>query len=287
MNIKKSFYIICLLLIISSLAACSDESDETESNKASNDSEEQSAENKNNDEQHTGNQPDLDDEEAQSEDKEDKQEQKDAEYQVSSDWSVKPMDDAEEKVVLLTIDDAPDEHALEMAKTLDGLDVSAIFFVNGHFIDDDEGKEILQEIDELGFPIGNHTMTHADLTTLSEDEQEEEILTVNELVEDAIGEKPKYFRAPHGKNTEYSEQLAEQEGMLLMNWSYGYDWEADYQEPEALTDIMVNSPLLNNGSILLMHDRDWTNEALADIVEGLQDKDYEMLDPELIETEDE
>src|SRR5699024_9983359 len=81
-------------------------------------------------------------------------------------WYLKPLDDQDEEVALITIDDAPDDHAVEMAHTLDDLDVPAIFFVNGHFIDDKEGEEKLKEIDELGFPIGNHTMTHPDLTTI-------------------------------------------------------------------------------------------------------------------------
>ncbi len=210
-------------------------------------------------------------------------ENKEAAYKVTPQWFVTPTDDASEKVVLLTIDDAPDEHAVEMAKTLKGLDAPAIFFVNGHFLQDEEGRKQLQEINELGFPIGNHTMTHIDLTTINEEEQKKEISEVNRLVEEIIGEKPKFFRAPFGKNTEYSEKLVEEEGMLLMNWTYGYDWDKEYQDADALTDIMVDSPLLGEGAILLMHDREWTNDALADIVTGLQNKGYEMLDPLEIE----
>ncbi|SIC65311.1 Uncharacterised protein [Mycobacteroides abscessus subsp. abscessus] len=69
-----------------------------------------------------------------------------------------------------------------------------------------------------------------------------------------------------------------------MNWTYGYDWEKDYQNKEALTDIMVNSPYLTDGANLLMHDRDWTNAALEGIVKGLQAKGYEIADPDRIQT---
>lgn len=206
-------------------------------------------------------------------------------YEVTPEWFVKPKEDAAEKVVLLTIDDAPDEHAVEMAETLDRLNVPAIFFVNGHFLESEDKKEMLQKIDELGFPIGNHTMTHEDLTTLTEEEQKQEIIGVNEAIEEIVGEAPTFFRAPFGKNTDYSEQLVKEEGMLQMNWTYGYDFEAEYQNAEALTDIMVNTELLGDGAILLMHDRDWTNDALEDIVKGVQDQGYDMLDPKDIETE--
>lgn len=42
--------------------------------------------------------------------------------------------------------------------------------------------------------------------------------------------------------------------------------------------------MLRDGAILLMHDRDWTNEALEDIVQGLRDQGYTILDPALLKT---
>jgi len=194
-------------------------------------------------------------------------------------WSFEPIGNAEPKAALLTIDDAPDKHALEMAKTLKELDAPAIFFVNGHFIDTDEEKAVLKEIHEMGFPIGNHTMSHPNLKQIPQEAQREEILGVNEIVAQVTGEKPKFFRAPFGVNTDYTRQLAAEEGMLLMNWTYGYDWEPEYQNGEALADIMVNTEFLNNGANLLMHDREWTAAALPKIVQGLRDKGYTLIDP--------
>ncbi|WP_226087290.1 MULTISPECIES: polysaccharide deacetylase family protein [Mesobacillus] len=205
-------------------------------------------------------------------------------YIMKGDFSIQNISNPDEKVVLLTIDDAPDKNALEMAKTLKGLNVKAIFFVNGHFLDTPEEGEILKQIHQMGFPIGNHTYNHKSLRDLTEEQQRKEIVDLNDRVEELIGERPQFFRAPFGMNTDYSKQLAADEKMLLMNWTYGYDWEKDYQSKDALADIMVNTPLLRNGANLLMHDRDWTSAALGDIVKGLQDKGYKIVDPELIET---
>lgn len=278
MQITKVRFILLLILLVIVLTACNDDADEKESATATEDQEETNME-------PTEEKPSEQENEA--EDEKDKEEVVRATYEVNENWFVQPKDGEKEPedVVLITIDDAPDEHAVEMAEKLDKMDVPAIFFVNGHFLKSDADKERLKKIDDLGFSIGNHTMTHPDLTTISEEEQKEEILGVNELVEDIIGKKPKYFRAPYGSNTDYTKKLAKEEDMLLMNWVYGYDWDAEYQEAEALADIMVNTELLDNGAILLMHDRDWTNEALEDIVTGLQDKGYDMLDPEQIITE--
>ncbi|MCA1023424.1 polysaccharide deacetylase family protein [Halobacillus litoralis] len=216
--------------------------------------------------------------------------QKEAQYEMTDSWSFQPIADADPGVALLTIDDIPDEHALEMAETLKEKEAPAIFFVNGHFLDTpdeelaDKRKQWIKEIHEMGFPIGNHTYSHKDLKTMSEEEQREEILTVSDQIEDITGERPVFYRSPFGSNTDYVKQLAEEEGMLLMNWTYGYDWEQEYQNASSLADIMVNTPLLADGANLLMHDRDWTNEALGDIVDGLRDKGYTLLDPALIQT---
>lgn len=206
-------------------------------------------------------------------------------YKINeANWSIEPIDKANPKVVLLTIDDAPDQHALQMAKDLKELKAPAIFFVNGHFLDTPEEKETLKKIHDLGFMIGNHTYSHSSLRDLSPEEQKEEILSVSDLVESITGERPQFFRAPFGQNTDYSRELAAEEKMSLMNWTYGYDWEKQYQNKAAITDIMINSPYLNDGANLLMHDRTWTSEALMDIVNGLRAKGYETLDPNRIKT---
>lgn len=197
-------------------------------------------------------------------------------------WALQPIDDANPKAVMLTIDDAPGKYAFEMAKTLKALNAPAIFFVNGHFIDTDEEKANLKAIVEMGFAIGNHTQTHANLKNSTEEQQREEIIKVNETVEAIIGEKPIFFRAPFGVNTDFSRNLVQEEGMLLMNWTYGYDWEKQYMDATNLTDIMVNTEYLTNGANLLMHDRKWTAEALTGIVEGLRAKGYDFIDPQTI-----
>lgn len=196
---------------------------------------------------------------------------------------VEPIDGADEQVVLMTIDDAPSTYALEMAEILQQHDVPAIFFVNGHFLATEQEQETLAKIHEMGFAIGNHTDTHVNLKQSTEEVQQQEIVSLNETVEAIIGEAPRFFRAPFGVNTEYSNALVEELGMVRMNWTYGYDFMQGYMEKEALTDIMVNAPELNNGGNLLMHDREWTKEALPDIIEGLRDKGFDFVDPDEIE----
>lgn len=198
-------------------------------------------------------------------------------------WTIEPIDkEADGKVVLLTIDDAPDQYAVDMAKTLKDLKVPAIFFVNGHFLETTEDEKNLKEIHNMGFDIGNHTYSHKSLPDLTKDEQREEILKVNKQVENTIGYKPSFFRAPFGQNTNISRDIVKKENMKLMNWTFGYDWETEYQSKDALLDITLNNEFLNDGSNILMHDREWTNAALKDIVKGLKKKGYKFVDPKEI-----
>lgn len=207
-------------------------------------------------------------------------------YRVNGATSViEPIEaDDDTKVALLTIDDAPDGHAVEMAEALKEIEAPAIFFVNGMYLESEEGKEQLKQVYDLGFEIGNHTQTHPDLSTISPEDQREEILRTNELVLEVTGEKPRFFRAPHGITTDTSDQVMEEEGMVSMTWTYGYDWEPDYQDPAALTDIMLNTIYLSDGANLLMHDRSWTLEALVPIAEGLREQGYTLVDPHMIES---
>lgn len=207
-------------------------------------------------------------------------------YEVSNVHSLVPIEgtNANEQVALLTYDDAPDGYTLEIAETLVEYDAPAIFFVNGMYLESEENQEILREIYDMGFAIGNHTYTHPDLQSISEEQQYEEIVHTSDLVEEVVGERPRFFRAPFGQNTDYSRTVAEEDGMVIMNWTYGYDWEVEYQEPNALADIMINTPYLSPGANLLMHDREWTMQATPAIIEGLRDQGYELLDPNLIQS---
>ena len=200
-------------------------------------------------------------------------------------FSVEPIDGEtaeDEKLVLLTFDDAPYGNSLQIAETLQDRGVSAIFFVNSMYMEDEEGYEAIQQLHDMGFEIANHTHTHAKLDDYSEESQRDEILTTNDIIEEATGERPRFFRAPHGIMTEYSKQVVAEENMTWMNWSFGYDWEVQYQDADALADITLNTELLGNGTNILMHDRDWTAAAVPAIVDGLLDQGFTIVDPKLI-----
>lgn len=206
-------------------------------------------------------------------------------YIDSKTWSVRPIISAnKKKVVLLTFDDAPDQHSLDIAKTLKENNLHAIFFINGHFLTTQEKKDTLKKLVAMGNLLGDHTYTHPNLKALSAVNQKKEIMSVYHQIKSITGKAPKFFRAPYGVNTDTSNSLAKANHMVVMNWSYGYDFVKQYENKEALTKIMLTTPYLYNGAILLMHDRTWTAEALPGIIKGLKEKGYSFVDPNKIRT---
>lgn len=287
----KKVMLICLLFIIVLMSACTDDSSVVSGDSAADQNEEKAG----NGADKESKKEDLEKKKEEANKKKESEEEKAAasvaknpepRYTINQKtWSVEPLNESvNEKVVLLTFDDAPDNYAVGMAKTIKKLDADAIFFVNGIYLESPEGKRALKKIHDMGFLIGNHTYSHAYLPDLSKEEQRKEIEKVSEMVEEIIGEKPKFFRAPNGANTDFTKKVADEQGMTLMNWSYGYDWHEEYSSKAAITDIMLHTDLLGSGSNLLMHDREWTSKALPDIVSGLRDQGYEIVDPHLIKT---
>ncbi|MDG5789481.1 polysaccharide deacetylase family protein [Evansella sp. AB-P1] len=308
---KKGLIFLSVILFIMFLIGCSNNNaqnnneqnneqiNNNENNNDSNESNENTDMNEGNEEDEAVD-GDINEDNGKEEDEDEVVEVQDPLYELTEVWTVRPIEPetTNSNVVLLTIDDSFDTsskkqyYALEMAEILQNLDASAIFFVNGAGLQGseshiEENREMLRKLYEMGFEIGNHTMTHPNLREISEEEQRQQIVELNDLIEEIIGERPRFFRAPFGANTDYSRQVVEEEGMQWMNWSYGFDYFPQYVgDAEALTEIMLDPTSegvsLTNGANLLMHDRDFTTEALHDIVVGLQEKGFEIVNPSLI-----
>ena len=206
-------------------------------------------------------------------------------------------EDANPNVVLATVDDVPRKlpetptSSVEEAQAMADRGIYGIFFVNGMYLqgeDGEEGRQALKEIADMGHVIGNHTLTHYSLDQVPDEETlRHEIIGNQDIIEEVIGYRPQFFRPPHGIETPELEGILEEENMVAMNWSYGFDWDENYSDPATLADVMVNTEFLSPGANLLMHDLTWTNEAMPAILDGIQVKGYEFVDARDIATRDE
>jgi peptidoglycan/xylan/chitin deacetylase (PgdA/CDA1 family) len=125
------------------------------------------------------------------------------------------------------------------------------------------------------FPIGNHTLNHAKLTTLSESQLEEDIAGARELIEDVTGQPMlPIVRPPYGAYNSGVLAGAARLGLAVVMWDVDtLDWKKSSRQ------VIVNRALdAQNGSIILLHGSyGHTARALPDIIAGLRQRGFTLV----------
>lgn len=205
-------------------------------------------------------------------------------YHMNKVYRIVPNDESvPDKVVLLTFDDGPKDEGMinQLIDTLDKHNAKAIFFVNGYRAK--AHPELLKLIHDREQFIGNHSWDHIDLKKESKQKVKEQIGDVQEIVKEATGAEPKFFRPPFGSGGDTVKEIAAEHDLLFMTWSNGsLDWESkNKNKPDEVVKNVLEQ--LHPGSNILMHELPWTVEALDELLTKLEAKGYGFVDPQLIE----
>ena len=189
------------------------------------------------------------------------------------------------KVVLLTFDDGPKEAEMinPLMDILDKHKAKAIFFVNGYRVK--EHPELLKLIHDRGGVIGNHSWDHIVLKDKPYATVKKQVEDVQNIVNEITGDKPDFFRPPHGAGGDVGKKVAKENKMLYMTWSVGsLDWEMKEKDPGKTEKLISNvTSQLHSGSNILMHELPWTVEGLDKLLTTLEGKGYSFIDPRSIE----
>lgn len=108
---------------------------------------------------------------------------------------------APKKLISITIDDLPfvgeyrNFHLNMMIETMTKQQVPATGFIIASEVRKDNW-EILRKFRDAGFALGNHTLTHANLSTLNSQAYQHEIQGADAILAPVLT-KPKYFRYPY------------------------------------------------------------------------------------------
>jgi len=206
-------------------------------------------------------------------------------HYMNKNYFLKPIDEnGEKRVVLLTFDDGPKEEGMltDILDTLDRHGAKAVFFVNGFRVKQNPG--LLRLIDERGQTIGNHSYDHIVLKNEPEDVIDAQLEGVQDIVEQTVGKRPRFFRPPNGAGNDYVKAKAAELGMLYMTWSNGsLDWADNKNDPDGVIRSVMEQ--LHPGCIILMHELPWTAEALDELLSRIEAEGYAFLDPEAIDPE--
>ncbi|EHK52329.1 chitooligosaccharide deacetylase NodB [Allomesorhizobium alhagi] len=203
-------------------------------------------------------------------------------YKVRSECS----DGASHRSVYLTFDDGPNPlFTPEILDVLAEQRVPATFFVIGAYAAD-QPKLIRRMIAE-GHEVGNHTMTHPDLSKCGFGEVQREIYETNKAIMTACPQASvRYIRAPYGAWSEDVFTASEIAGLAALHWSVD---PRDWSRPgvDAIVDTVLAS--VRPGAIALLHDgcppdeltqctdaglRDQTVTALSRLISALHDRGF-------------
>ena len=162
-----------------------------------------------------------------------------------------------------------DEDVISILETLKKEKVHITFNVTGKWAE--KNKDLLLRIKNEGHEIGNHGYKHLDYATLSYDENYNQISTSKKIIEDALGEKTKFFQAPAGSFGTNTVKAAESLNYICFKWDVDtIDWQDRYN-PEKIIERVKNKNIVD-GSIILMHPTDATTKCLDDIIEIIRQK---------------
>lgn len=182
--------------------------------------------------------------------------------------------DTEDNKIYLTFDAGYENGYTEgILDILKEKEVPATFFLVGTYIRDN--PELINRMVKEGHIVGNHTMSHPDMSAISKKEAFiKEIAETEEVYKSIVGEDMlKLYRPPRGKYSQSNMEMAKELGYKTIFWSLAYvDWN-DNSQPTKEQAFSKLIPRIHQGAILLLHNTSKTNLL---ILEELIDK-YEEL----------
>ncbi|MFE5187910.1 polysaccharide deacetylase family protein [Streptomyces sp. NPDC056628] len=184
------------------------------------------------------------------------------------------------RVMLLTFDDGPDRrYTPRVLDTLRAYDVRATFFVCGEMAD--YNKDLVARMADEGHVVGNHTWSHPLLTRLSRRRMREEMERTSDVVEDACGVRPVWFRAPYGAWNRTAFQLGADLGMEPLAWTVD---TLDWTTPGTRRIVQAVWDGAGPGVVVLSHDaggdRSQSVAALRTYLPRLLDAGYHLTVPD-------
>ena len=181
----------------------------------------------------------------------------------------------DDKVIYLTLDCGyASSNTSKMLDILKKHDVSVTFFVTKQFISD--SKTQVKRMIEDGHMVGNHTVEHLKLPTLSASTIYDEIVGCEEEFYKVTGQQMNlYFRPPEGAYSKRTMQITEDLGYRTIFWSLAYvDWDLDNQ-PGKQYVLDHFKDYHHNGAIILIHNGSPSNlEALDEVLTYLKKEGY-------------
>ena len=173
------------------------------------------------------------------------------------------MGNKESKKVYLTFDEGYEAGNTEkILQVLKENNVPAAFFITAHYVN--TSSELVQKMIDGGHTIGNHTVNHKSMPSLSEEETKKEVMNLHEAIYNKFGYEMKYIRPPKGEYSERTLQICNELNYKTVMWSFAYD---DWEEKKQGREEYGKGKILNNthpGEVMLLHGTSKDNMNILD-----------------------
>ncbi len=159
--------------------------------------------------------------------------------------------------------------------TLKEKDVKAVFFITMQYAK--SSPELVQRMIDEGHVVGNHSVRHKSMPTLTVDEMVAEVTDLHEYVLEHFGYEMFLFRPPTGEYSQQSLAVVQNLGYTTVEWSFAhYDYDVNNQPDQQKTyDKIVNAA--HSGAIYLLHAVSETNTAvLGDVIDAFRNQGFEL-----------
>ena len=184
--------------------------------------------------------------------------------------------ETDEKKVALSFDAAwGNEDTQKILEILAKHNVHATFFMTGGWVD--SYPEDVKAILAGGHDLGNHSENHKNMSQISNDDKEQELMKVHEKVKNLTGYEMFLFRPPYGDYDNDVIKTATKCGYYPIQWDVdSLDWK-DYGV-DSIVNTVCSNKHLGNGSIILCHNgAKFTADALDTLITNLKGQGYEIV----------
>lgn len=182
----------------------------------------------------------------------------------------------DEKKMYLTFDEGYENgYTPVILDTLKEKNCPAVFFVTLSYVK--EHSELVQRMIDEGHIVGNHSVHHLQMPSLSAQEQIEEIAGLHNYMVENFNYQMSLFRPPEGVWSTRTMYIANQLGYKTILWSYAYaDWNPKKQLGVETAFPKV-SKAAHNGAVYLLHAVSKDNsEMLGDLIDYWRDEGYSL-----------
>lgn len=184
--------------------------------------------------------------------------------------------DPTKPMVAITFDDGPHPYNTKLIMDeFDKYNGKATFFMLG--MNAVEYPDIVKEMYTRGFQLGNHSWDHsmriaASDNLMTKDEVSEEIYKTQDVIFQAVGYDPSYFRPPYGA---INDNIKAVSTLDFAMWDVDTeDWSN--KDPNTITKIIETN--IHDGAIILIHDiHDTSAQAVQKFLPILSKKGYQFV----------